>query len=326
MDGHTYNLVAAWVQLWDELTVEFSLGVEQLIAEATDGRVSKAKVVQSERLANALQLTQERLNGLADGVELTVAEDLPAIVRDVAGSQVAMMQSQLPAGVARTQIAFNTVSAEAVHAMVKRSLEQIHKATRPLADDVVKVMKRELILGITVGDNPKRTASRIVRSTEQRLNGGLTRAMMIDQTEVLDASRAATQAADKANADVMRGWVWGAELGARTCPSCLVNHVTEHPIEEPGPIDHHNGRYTRIPLTKTWAELGFTGIEEPPSLIQDSRMWFDGLTPDTQKTIMGPERLRLLQAGEIQWSDLTTRTRNDGWRDSMTVTPLKNLR
>lgn len=153
-------------------------------------------------------------------------------------------------------------------------------------------MKAELIRGITVGDNPKRTATRIVKRTDGRFNGGLTRAMSIACTEVLDASRAATHAADKANANVMRGWVWGAELGARTCPSCLANHGTEHPIEEEAPIDHHQGRCTRIPLTKSWADLGFAGIEKPPSLLQDSQEWFDGLTPGTQREIMGPERLK----------------------------------
>lgn len=118
MDKHTYDLVSAWVQLWDELTAEFALGVDELMIGAVDGRVSQAKVLQSERLADALQLTQERLNGLADGVELTVADDLPGILRDATASQVSMMGSQLPAVAAGSQIAFDTVSADAIDAMV----------------------------------------------------------------------------------------------------------------------------------------------------------------------------------------------------------------
>jgi hypothetical protein len=79
-------------------------------------------------------------------------------------------------------------------------------------------------------------------------------------------------------------------------------------------------------MAKSWADLGFPHLEEPPDALPEAREWFAGLTPETQTVIMGKERLTLLTDGKIQWGDLTTRTTNGQWRDSMTITPVKDLR
>lgn len=187
-------------------------------------------------------------------------------------------------------------------------------------------MKRELVRGITVGDNPQRVARDLVRKAEGRFNGGLTRAMTIARTETLDAHREATKASERVNSDIIGGWEWYATLDAMTCPACLAMHGSVHDAGEPGPVGHQNCRCARLTVTKSWAELGFNDIEEPPSLTQDPEAWFNGLTEDTQRQIMGPERLELLQSGQIKWSDLAMLQHNHGWRDSYHPTPLKRLR
>lgn len=326
-DGHLNQLVAAWVTHWDELAVELDQSLSALMLGARDGRVSYAAVSKSKRLASALTLAYQRVTELADSVGVIVGEDLPELVRQAYAGQVAMIDSQLPAGQTRVTVkGLDKLTTASVDAMVGRSLGQIHKYTRPLADDVVAGMKSELIRGIAVGDNPRRTAQRIVKRAEGRFNGGLTRAMNIARTETLDMHRKASQLADEVNSDIAAGWRWSASLTARTCPSCLAIHGTVHPISEPGPIDHHMGRCDRVPVTKTWAELGFVGIDEPEDILPDAQEWFDNLTPETQKTIMGAERLQLLQSGQVSWGDLTQRTKNGEWRDSMTVTPVAALR
>ena len=40
---------------------------------------------------------------------------------------------------------------------------------------------------------------------------------------------------------------------------------------------------------------------------------------------MGGTRLELLQSGQIKWADLSQVKHTDGWRDSFTVTPVKDL-
>ncbi|MNY49883.1 hypothetical protein D3C86_1853470 [compost metagenome] len=77
-------------------------------------------------------------------------------------------------------------------------------------------------------------------------------------------------------------------------------------------------------VTKSWKDLGFD-IEEPASVTPDAQTVFNGLTEDTQKAIMGRQRLELLQSGEISWADLSKKHSTDGWRDSYGATPVKDL-
>ena len=127
---------------------------------------------------------------------------------------------------------------------------------------------------------------------------------------------------------MLDGWVWHAEITGpsrtRTCPSCWAKHGTLHPMSEPGPIDHHQGRCSRTPKTKSWADLGFD-IPEPADETPDARETFDGLPEADRIAIMGRRRLQLLDAGDIKWADLSQLRTTRGWRDSYGVRPVKDL-
>lgn len=319
-------LIKAWVGAWNDLSVEFDAALTELMLAAKDGRVTGSQAAKNVRLRKALSLAVERLDELAQFAEVTTQADVIRVALAAAQSQIDVALSQLPpSGQVAALPVFTRVSDAAMDFIVARATQQIHMGLQPLSGDAVAVMKRNLVRGIAVGDNPRTVARRMLRQAEQGFNGGLTRAMTIARTEMLDAHRAATQAADQANADLTTGWVWGASLDARTCPSCLAQHGSFHPVEEFGPIDHHQGRCDRIPKTKTWRELGFD-IDEPEDVLPDSREWFDELTDDTKQRIMGPARLELLDSGAIRWEDLSTRKTTDGWRDAMHVTPVRDLR
>lgn len=322
-DAHYLALVTAWVAAWDDLAPELETAMADVFLSAKDGKVPRGAVARNARLAAALQLARQRLVELADSVGVTVGPDLPTVAVDGRTAQANMIASQLPA--AQVNIIMDKFTAAPIDAMVARTLTQIHKDTRPLADDVVRMMKSELVRGISLGNNPRKTGQRIIKRAEGRFNGGMARAVMIARNETLDMHRAGALLADTANKDILEGWRWSASLSGRTCPSCLANHGTMHDAEEPGPIDHHQGRCARVPVTKSWKELGFD-VEEPADTFPDARAWFDNLDEPSQIAIMGKGRLELLNADKIQWGDLTTRTINGQWRDSMTVTPLATLK
>lgn len=323
--AQTLALTKAWVEAWDVLMPEFQTALVDLIG-AGDGPVPYKTVAANIRLRDALQQARRVLDELAGQTNTVITNDLSQAVLDAVDGHAALVGSQLPPNTATAGVSFTRVSPDALAAIVERTTERIHASTKPLPADVERIMKRDLIRGITVGDNPQRTAARIVKQAEGRFNGGLTRALTIARTETLDAHRAATKASEAANREVLQEWEWHASLTGRTCPSCWAKHGTRYPLDQDGPNDHQNGRCARVSVTKSWADLGFKDIPEPEPVRQDAEAVFQSLTPETQKAIMGPKRLRMLQDGEIKWADLSTVKHTDGWRDSYAVTPLRDLK
>jgi SPP1 gp7 family putative phage head morphogenesis protein len=323
-NAQTLALTRAWVEAWDVLAPDFQAAIVELLAGATDGKVSRATVAKNIRLRDALQTTRTMLDELTRTTEGVIVNDVGQAVLDAVDGHAALVGSQLPPNTAAAGVSFTRMSPDALAAIVERTTKQIHSTTLPLPADVERVMKRELIRGIAVGENPRATARRMIKQTEGRFNGGLTRALTIARTETLDAHRAATKASEKANKTILEEWEWHAALNARTCPSCWSKHGTRHPLDEDGPLDHQNGRCARVTVTKSWKDLGFD-IEEPPSLTKDAEAVFKDLTPETQRDIMGAQRLELLQSGKVSWADLSAVKSTDGWRDSHVVVPVKDL-
>lgn len=326
-DAQMVELTSAWAGAWDAIVGDFEEALEEL---STRGGISltRQEMARNQKLVAALNQAEEVLTELFELTDSTAARDLLGLVQDTVTGQQQIIRSQLPTpeltgtGVV---VGINAPAPESLNALILRSTETIHSLTQPLAPWVAQQMKQELIRGVVLGKNPRAVARRLIRNTEGQFNGGLSRALNISRTEMLDAHREASRVLAQANTEVLAGWLWTCTLDARTCPSCLSKHGTLYPLDEFGPDDHQSGRCARVDKVKSWRELGFTGIPEPPSQFPDSKVWFDNLTEDTQRTILGPTRLRLLQEEKIGWQDLSQIRKSDGWRDSWGVTPVKNL-
>lgn len=323
-DEQVRVLTAAWVDAWDVLLPQFEAAVAELMAAAANGKVPYAVAARNVRLTAALQASRQYLETLQQHTNTVLTQDLYTAVFDAVDAHKALVTSQLPPSATAASVGWQRVPEHALMAIVERTTQQIHAATLPLPAEVVKAMKGHLVRGIAVGEHPNRVAAKLIKQVGSEFNGGLNRAMTIARTEMLDAHREASKAADKRNKEVLAEWEWNAKLDARTCPSCISKHGSRHPLDESGPLDHQCGRCARVPVTKTWKELGFD-IKEPASATPNAEAWFDNLTPATQKAILGETRLQLLQNGDITWADLSTRRETPGWRDSYHVTPVKDL-
>lgn len=324
-DQQTRALTAAWVLAWAEVSGDLHDTLVELLTAQSKDRVSRAIMLRSVRLRAILALVADRLETLATAAGVTITSDLRQVVRDAAAAQREIVTSQLPGLIDPRDLLVNVrVTDRAFDAIVQRSTEDIVSRLRPLAPAAYDAVRRELIRGVAVGSNPRATAARMVDRAGRQFDGGLTRALVISRTETLDAHRAAAEHAQNEQADVLTGWVWLAHLSPRTCPSCLAKHGTLHPLDEPGPEDHPQGRCVRMPVVKPWVELGFD-VEEPPSVVVDARAWFDALPEADQVAILGRRRYELLRSGAIDWEDLTMRRRADGWRDSWVMTPVAVL-
>ena len=318
-DQRARQLVEAWVRAWDVLSVEWQTTVADLLTITPGQWPTRAQILRAERVLAALEHTTARLEELAAQARVNVAADARTAVDQGARDQVTVIASQLPGSLAGSVA--HRVAQDALDAIVERVNGRVTSLTRPLAGDATTAMKAALIRGVDVGDNPTTTARFMVRGLETRFNGGLTRALTIARTETLDAYRTAAAAQHHANADVLQGWRWLCDLSARTCPACLALNGTEHDLSEAGPDGHPNCRCARVPVTKSWADLGID-LPEPADTFPDARAWYDAQPAQVQRHIMGAGRAQALADGTLTWDQVAVLRHNTGWRDSWQTAPL----
>ena len=322
-------IVEAWARAWAELRPAWSAAIDRLILIQQQGRKpTRREVSEALRATKAIVATQDAIIALAREQGIRISATLPDLTKAARRLEAEMLASTLPPNIppghALAGVTFDRVDPKALDAIVRRTARQVTALTWPLSREATAAMKSILIRGVALGMHPNAAAALMLDRVGLAFNGGRARAVAISRTEFLDSHRAATAAQDRANAQVLNGWIWVASLSSRTCSSCLAMHGTEHDLDEPGPIDHGQGRCARVPKTKSWRELGFD-IDEPSSVLPDARAFFDALPSGDQVAILGQAKLNLLRSGRIQWSDLATRKSSTGWRDSMVPTPLKDL-
>ena len=329
VDTETRLLAEAWARAWAELRPQWSSAIAAIVEVQRQGkRPTRRQINDALRATRAMVATQDAIVALAKEQGIRINATLPDLTKAAKRLQADLLRStlppQLPAGHALAGVSFDRLDPKALDAIVRRTTRQITALSRPLAADATAAMKSSLIRAVALGLNPTDAAALMLQRVGAGFNGGRDRAVVIARTEMLDAHRAATALQDKANADLLTGWQWVASLGPRTCPSCWSMHGTVHDLDEPGPIDHQQGRCARVPVSKSWRDLGID-IPEPPSVVPDALATFRAMPKSDQLAVLGHARLSLLDSGRIHWSDLATRRQTDGWRDSMVPTPLADL-
>ncbi len=305
------DLVDAWVRAWEELASHLQVAAAASVtAPGGAERILRAR--------QAMRTVGTQLEAVTGGLNVLVGRQARSIIERSLADQDVLIRSQLPAGM---RASFQRVDARAITAMVERTTGQIESRSLALSGRMAEQMRGELVRSVAVGINPRDAARRIVARCQGVFDGGLARANVIARTEMLDAYRVAAQQSHKAAADVLQGWMWWSEMGLRTCPSCWAQHGSVHDLDEPGPQDHHQGRCSRVPVTKSWADLGLEGIDDPVSAVPDAEERFAQLTEAQQREILGPKRFEAWQQGRYPMSEWSRRVSNGDWRDSYITSP-----
>lgn len=325
LDAVTQALVIAWARSWQELVPEWTAALTDLAELRADGRwPTAAQIARARRAQLALGLTSNALDALAVQTRSRILNQVPALTQRSAYWVAELIDSQYPPHSASTRVTFDRISPEAIAAIVRRTTERVVSLSRHLTLPAAEAMKATLIRGIAVGDNPMLAAAIMLRRVSGDFDGGLNAARVIARTEMLDAHRTAAQQQALANRDVLKGWQWTASLDKRTCRACWSMHGQVFPLGTPGPMDHQQGRCVGLPITRTWAELGFHAYE-PPSVLPEARTVFDNLPRAQRDQIMGTRLVDALDSGDVQWADLASKRSTPGWRDSYVPTPLGAL-
>lgn len=327
-DNAVRDITAAWVLAWDELADAWRKAIDEIIVEYLASGVWPPpwKLARLSRLNTTAVATQQALTALTSVTVAQSTAGVDTIVAATVAAEPAIMASQLPAQLAAAALrtyARNVVPS-ALEAIALRARQQITATTWPLAAEATEAVRRALIRGVATGAHPGDAARDMLRRVEGDFNGGLGRALNVARTEMLDAYRDVAEHVHAVNEDVLDGWTWIATLDRRTCPSCWGMHGTHHPLTEHGPEDHQSGRCARMPKLKSWRALGID-LDEDDDLIPDAQARFDDLPEATQRAIVGPARLAMMQAGQISLADLPVRKNNPAWRPSYVPRTLAQL-
>ncbi|NOZ27973.1 MAG: hypothetical protein GXP39_07975 [Chloroflexi bacterium] len=310
------EMVRYYGEVWRTVSVRLD-ALQRQIAEAREAgeEVSPAWLFRQRRLESLrVQVEAElrRFAEFADGMIRRQQEEAIRAAQDHAEQLVLM---QLPDQVAAV-VRWDRLPQEAIYSMVGTLQDgsPLRELLMELGAEVGQGGADALVTGLATGMNPQQTA-RLVR---KRFGMGLARALRIARTETLRAYRYATHRSYRANSRILKGWVWHAELGPRTCPACIAMHGTFHRLDETLD-DHPNGRCTPVPVTKGWRELGeefgvdWGGIPETQVKVRPGVEWFAEQTEDVQRRILGSAAFEAWRAGTVRLEDFVGRRSDPRW-------------
>ncbi len=179
---------------------------------------------------------------------------------------------------------------------------------------------KALITGLSLGDNP----TVVARLVQDALDISRQRALTIARTEMLRAYRGAALENYRANDDVVDGWIWIADMSARTCAACIFMHGSVHGLDED--MDSHvNCRCSQSPHVRRWSDvLGIEGLDDGNLDITSGADWFENQDTDTQRAILGA-RYDGWSNGDFSLKDIVGHSYDPTWGGSVYVKSLKEL-
>lgn len=215
-------------------------------------------------------------------------------------------------GRATVETSFRRLPAAALKRMVGNASDgkPLGNLLREIAPGAVRRVRDELAFGVARGRGPRDIARDLRRVTGQAT---VDRVLNISRTEVLRVYRETSIESYAANDNVVKSWIWTANLDDRTCAACYAMHGTEHRFDEG--LDGHPGcRCTPVPKTKSWAELGFgfPGADRSPTIEPGIEVFARASEAD-KLAVLGRAKLDAYNAGEITLTDLIARPRSARW-------------
>lgn len=270
-------------------------------------------------------LAQERLSNLKREAEAELArfarvaaqetEDRQAAAVGVASEQareltVAALGPGPASAVASVEVSFVRLPVSALEELVGvlgdgSRLRQLFGALPAL---VAERLETALLSGVAAGLSPRE----IARQARDAQALGLNRALLISRTEVLRAHREATRRTYQANSDIVSGYVWTSALDRRTCPQCWAMHGAFFPSDEPFAA-HPNCRCSLAPRTRSWQELGFSGIPETRPEIEAGSDVFARQSEEVKREVLGRTGYEAYGRGEVRLVDFVARKENPEW-------------
>jgi len=314
-DATANRLLAAYAELYRELSSKWQAVLREVTEAQRSGDVTALNLLalRSQRIHALRVQTAEQVNRFALQAEIDATADQAVGLRlgqEHAARLVRRSLTQTAPGLDHT---FVQLPAGALEQMVGKfsSGAPLRTLFSEFGPDAASGAEDVLFRSVAMGLHPRLAAEQL----NVKLGVPLTRALVISRTETISAYRNSTLEAYRRNDDVVKAWRWNAHLGARTCSSCIALHGTVHALSEAF-RDHPSGRCTPSPVTVTWAELGRRGIRGSRPEPTRGPDWFAEQDEAIQLRVLGPGKLALYQAGDIDLEDLVTEQVSTRWGNS----------
>lgn len=325
-DAAVHQMLAAWSDAYWPIHQEVTeLAGKIARARAAGDEVSAAWLYQQRRLQAVLdEVRRQVIRYTVAAARATTLQQTAAVglaMQDAAEMMNAVVARNLP-GLAATFAAIDPAVVTTAVGYLGDGSPILAHLSRTLPGDMVDRIRDTIMRGVIQG----KSQDWMLREVTRDLSIAHSRATTILRTESLRIYRETTRQTFVANADVLDTWVWTASLDGRCCVACVVMHGTEHPIT--ATLDGHpRCRCTMIPRTKTWAQLGATGVPETRlPLPEPGAEWLVSQSPAVQRALMGSAKYEAWKAGEVSLEDMVARHTSPVWGTTRGERSLKAIR
>ncbi|MCR4340786.1 MAG: phage minor head protein [Gemmatimonadaceae bacterium] len=305
------ELAERYGETWAAIKSELDrVGADIQAAQARGETISRGWLVKARRLESLEAQTLAEMRLYADFTERRITVEQTDALTAGRQDALALLEETLGPIPPGAEVFRPALPIEQLAEMVGRSSSgrPLGELLAGLGQDAAEKVRRELLMGVALGRNPRE----IARHARSALGGNLARSMTIARTEVLSAYRASSHNVYRANPGVMAGWLWHAQLSQRTCPVCIAQHGTFHTLDET--LDTHPAcRCAMLPQTRSWAELGFPDVPETGVTLEPGEEWFARQEPGLQRAILGPGKQAAYERGDITLADLVGKTKSPQW-------------
>jgi len=309
-EGVGADVARIWSQALNELDHEYAYYLAKLVGE--DGTINLGAYARMKRIEGLERDAEKILEQFADEVDGITSRSVRSIAARHLAKYNDSMTDILPSELGR---AFTGAWPEAVTSILNRKVGGIGFSERlgKIPEDVAAKIMDQLAIGAAKGESIPAMMKRL-----QDVSGiGKYRAELIARTETIRASNEAASWSYAQYADVVRAKRRMATFDRRTCPACIALDGKEYQLDEPMD-DHPMGRCTFTAITPEWSELGYD-VDNPMKnrrardpysgqneLVKHAtaRDWFAAQDEWTQQSILGPDRWKMLNSGQIGWDDI----------------------
>jgi hypothetical protein len=308
------RLIDAYGNTYQRVNAQIETLLEKMQADFDAGKLTRAGVKSSAAYRNLIGAISAELNDYEGYLktELRTSTNKAAVAGLSAGSVLLTVALADALGVAVKDVPSELVRQTAPDALA--FLQGYLDKLGPRIDELSNYHSEQIAAGIlervAEGNNPRVIADWITDAYGM----GLTDSMRMTRTAQLYSYRQSANAVQVANADLLEGVVWCAELDDRVCMSCISLHGTVFPV---GTLadDHHNGRCAMLPIVK--------GQDNP--IQQTGEQWFTAQPETSQRDMMGPGKYEAWSEGKFTFDQLSTTHEDDVFGQMRGEASLKGL-